>query len=216
MHFIPEKLDDYVVRHSEDEPALLKTLTRETYQKILQPRMLSGHYQGRVLSVLSKLIRPKSILELGTFTGYSALCLAEGLDKNGVLHTIDINEELVAFQRTYFDKSGFGSQIIQHLGSALDIIPTLDTSFDLVFMDADKTNYINYFHQIIDKLNPGGVILSDNVLWSGKVIEAVDPSDISTKIVLEYNTLLKEDPRLETVLLPIRDGLTVSIKKQDL
>tara|TARA_B110000027_G_C15989067_1_gene242323 strand:- start:75 stop:716 length:642 start_codon:yes stop_codon:yes gene_type:complete len=213
MHFIPEKLDDYVVRHSEDEPALLKALTRETYQKILQPRMLSGHYQGRVLSVLSKLIRPKSILELGTFTGYSALCLAEGLDKNGVLHTIDINEELVAFQRTYFDKSGFGSQIIQHLGSALDIIPTLDTSFDLVFMDADKTNYINYFHQIIDKLNPGGVILSDNVLWSGKVIEAVDPSDISTKIVLEYNTLLKEDPRLETVLLPIRDGLTVSIKK---
>ncbi len=213
MHFIPEKLDDYVVRHSEDEPALLKALTRETYQKILQPRMLSGHYQGRILSVLSKLIRPKSILELGTFTGYSALCLAEGLDKNGVLHTIDINEELVAFQRTYFDKSGFGSQIIQHLGSALDIIPTLDTSFDLVFMDADKTNYINYFHKIIDKLNPGGVILSDNVLWSGKVIEAVDPSDISTKIVLEYNTLLKEDPRLETVLLPIRDGLTVSIKK---
>ena len=213
MHFIPEKLDDYVVRHSEDEPALLKALTRETYQKILQPRMLSGHYQGRVLSVLSKLIRPKAILELGTFTGYSALCLAEGLDKNGVLHTIDINEELVAFQRTYFDKSGYGSQIIQHLGAALDIIPTLDTSFDLVFMDADKSNYINYFHQIIDKLNPGGVILSDNVLWSGKVIEAVDPSDISTKIVLEYNTLLKEDPRLETVLLPIRDGLTVSIKK---
>jgi len=213
MHFIPEKLDDYVVRHSEDEPALLKALTRETYQKILQPRMLSGHYQGRVLSVLSKLIRPKAILELGTFTGYSALCLAEGLDKNGVLHTIDINEELVAFQRTYFDKSGYGSQIIQHLGAALDIIPTLDTSFDLVFMDADKPNYINYFHQIIDKLNPGGVILSDNVLWSGKVTEAVDPSDISTKIVLEYNTLLKEDPRLETVLLPIRDGLTVSIKK---
>ena len=213
MYFIPEKLDDYVVRHSEDEPILLKALTRETYQKILQPRMLSGHYQGRVLSVLSKLIRPKSILELGTFTGYSALCLAEGLDKNGVLHTIDINEELVAFQRTYFDKSGYGSQIIQHLGAALDIIPTLDTSFDLVFMDADKPNYINYFHQIIDKLNPGGVILSDNVLWSGKVTEAVDPSDISTKIVLEYNTLLKEDPRLETVLLPIRDGLTVSIKK---
>jgi len=213
MHFISEKLDDYVVKHSEEEPALLATLTRETYQKILQPRMLSGHYQGRVLSVLSKLIRPKTILELGTFTGYSALCLAEGLDKNGILHTIDINEELVDFQRSYFDKSDYGSQIIQHLGSALDIIPTLDTTFDLVFMDADKPNYINYFHQIIDKLNPGGVILSDNVLWSGKVIEALDPSDISTKIVLEYNTLLKEDPRLETVLLPIRDGLTVSIKK---
>ena len=213
MHFISEKLDDYVVKHSEDEPALLKALTRETYQKILQPRMLSGHYQGRILSMLSKLIKPKTILELGTFTGYSALCLAEGLDKNGVLHTIDINEELVDFQKRYFDKSNYGAQIVQHLGSALDIIPTLDTTFDLVFMDADKINYINYFHLIIDKLNPGGVILSDNVLWSGKVIEALNSSDISTKIVLEYNTLLKEDSRLETVLLPIRDGLTVSIKK---
>lgn len=213
MHFISEKLDDYVVRHSEQEPALLKALTRETYQKVLQPRMLSGHYQGRILSVLSKLIRPKTILELGTFTGYSALCLAEGLDKNGVLHTIDINEELVDFQKRYFDKSDYGAQIVQHLGSALDIIPTIETTFDLVFMDADKPNYINYFHQIIDKLNPGGVILSDNVLWSGKVIESLDPSDISTKIVLEYNRLLKEDSRLETVLLPIRDGLTISIKK---
>ena len=213
MHFISEKLDDYVVRHSEEEPALLKALTRETYQKVLQPRMLSGHYQGRILSVLSKLIRPKTILELGTFTGYSALCLAEGLDKNGVLHTIDINEELVDFQKRYFDKSDYGAQIVQHLGSALDIIPTIETTFDLVFMDADKPNYINYFHQIIDKLNPGGVILSDNVLWSGKVIEPLDPSDISTKIVLEYNKLLKEDSRLETVLLPIRDGLTISIKK---
>ena len=213
MHFISEKLDGYVVRHSEDEPALLKALTRETYQKILQPRMLSGHYQGRVLSVLSKLIRPKVILEIGTFTGYSALCLAEGLSLDGVLHTIDINEELVDFQRKYFDKSDYGSQIIQHLGPALDIIPTLDTHFDLVFMDADKPNYINYFNQIIDKLNPGGVILSDNVLWSGKVIEALEPNDLSTKIVLEYNKLLKEDPRIETVLLPIRDGLTVSIRK---
>ena len=213
MHFISEKLDEYVVKHSEDEPALLKALTRETYQKILQPRMLSGHYQGRVLSVLSKLIRPKVILEIGTYTGYSALCLAEGLDQKGVLHTIDINEELLDFQRSYFDKSDYGSQIFQHLGPAADIIPTLDNNFDLVFMDADKPNYINYFNQIIDKLNPGGVILSDNVLWSGKVIEALDPNDLSTKIVLDYNKLLKEDPRLETVLLPIRDGLTVSIRK---
>jgi len=213
MHFISEKLDEYVVKHSEDEPALLKALTRETYQKILQPRMLSGHYQGRVLSVLSKLIRPKVILEIGTYTGYSTLCLAEGLDQKGVLHTIDINEELLDFQRSYFDKSDYGSQIFQHLGPAADIIPTLDNTFDLVFMDADKPNYINYFNQIIDKLNPGGVILSDNVLWSGKVIEALDPNDLSTKIVLDYNKLLKEDPRLETVLLPIRDGLTVSIRK---
>ena len=210
MHFISEKLDEYVVKHSEDEPALLKALTRETYQKILQPRMLSGHYQGRVLSVLSKLIRPKVILEIGTYTGYSALCLAEGLDQKGVLHTIDINEELLDFQRSYFDKSDYGSQIFQHLGPAIDIIPTLDNTFDLVFMDADKPNYINYFNQIIDKLNPGGVILSDNVLWSGKVVEKLDPKDQDTKALLEYNSLLNSDKRIETVLLPIRDGLTIS------
>ena len=213
MHFIPEALDQYVVQHSEDEPKLLQALTRETYQKILQPRMLSGHYQGRVLSTLSKLIKPKTILELGTFTGYSALCLAEGLQKNGVLHTIDVNEELVNFQRKYFDLSKYGSQIHQHLGTALEIIPNLNTKFDLVFLDADKPNYINYFHEIIEKLNPGGVLLSDNVLWSGKVIEPLNENDQSTKIVLEYNQLLKDDDRLETVLLPIRDGLTVSIKK---
>ena len=213
MHFISDELDDYVVQHTEKEPELLKALTRETYQKVLQPRMLSGHYQGRVLSLLSKLIRPKIILELGTFTGYSALCLAEGLQKDGVLHTIDHNEELATLQRRYFDLSPFGSQIYQHTGDAIDIIPKMDLGFDLVFMDADKENYINYFHQIIDKLNPGGVILSDNVLWSGKVIEPLVASDISTITVLEYNRLLKNDKRLETVLLPIRDGLTVSIKK---
>jgi len=213
MHFISDELDDYVVQHTEKEPELLKALTRETYQKVLQPRMLSGHYQGRVLSLLSKLIRPKTILELGTFTGYSALCLAEGLQSDGVLHTIDHNEELATIQRRYFDLSPFGSQIYQHTGDAIDIIPKMDLGFDLVFMDADKENYINYFHQIIDKLNPGGVILSDNVLWSGKVIEPLLASDISTITVLEYNRLLKNDKRLETVLLPIRDGLTVSIKK---
>ena len=213
MHFISEKIDNYVVKHSENEPQLLKALSRETYQKVLQPRMISGHYQGRVLSILSKLIRPNVILEIGTYTGYSALCLAEGLDPDGILHTIDINEELVDFQRRYFNKSAYGPQILQHLGPAADIIPTLDTKFDLIFIDADKPNYIVYFNQIIDKLNPGGVILSDNVLWSGKVVEELDSKDLSTKIVLEYNTLLKEDSRLETVLLPIRDGLTVSIRK---
>jgi predicted O-methyltransferase YrrM len=213
MHFISEKIDKYVVKHSENEPQLLKALTRETYQKVLQPRMISGHYQGRVLSIISKLIRPNVILEIGTYTGYSALCLAEGLDPDGILHTIDINEELVDFQRRYFNKSAYGPQILQHLGPAADIIPTLDTKFDLIFIDADKPNYIVYFNQIIDKLSPGGVILSDNVLWSGKVVEELDSKDLSTKIVLEYNTLLKEDPRLETVLLPIRDGLTVSIRK---
>ena len=210
MYFLPEKLDDYIVSHSQEEPELLKQLTRETYQKILQPIMLSGPYQGRVLSMVSKLISPKSILELGTFTGYSTLCLAEGLAEKGTIHTIDINEELEDFQRKYFDKSGFGNQIIQHVGNAIDIIPTIDASCDLIFIDADKPNYSNYFHLVIDKLNPGGIILSDNVLWHGKVIEDVDEKDISTKAVLEYNTLLKNDPRIETVVLPIRDGLTIS------
>lgn len=213
MYFLPENLDKYVVDHSEQEPKLLQQLTRETYQKVLQPIMLSGPYQGRVLSMISKLIRPKSILELGTFTGYATLCLAEGLDKDGELHTIDINEELVDFQRKYFDKSGFGSQIIQHTGSALDILPRLNQTFDLIFIDADKPNYSNYFHLIIDKLNPGGIILSDNVLWHGKVVEPLDEKDKSTKAVLDYNILLKNDERIETVLLPIRDGLTISRKK---
>lgn len=212
MHFIPEKLDSYVVKHSEDEPELLQQLTRETYQKILNPRMLSGHYQGRILSMISKLVNPKTILEIGTYTGYSALCLAEGLQELGELHTIDINEELVDFQRNYFDKSEYGNQIFQHLGDALDIIPKLNKTFDLVFIDADKDRYTAYFNIIIEKLNIGGIILSDNVLWSGKIIEPLQPDDISTKALLEYNTLLKEDKRVETVVLPIRDGLTISRK----
>lgn len=212
MHFIPEKLDHYIVKHSEDEPELLQQLTRETYQKILQPRMLSGHYQGRVLSMISKLVSSKNILEIGTYTGYSALCLAEGLKTEGELHTIDINDELFDFQRTYFDKSRYGHQIHQHLGDALEIIPKLNKSFDLVFIDADKENYSNYFNIIIDKLNTGGIVLSDNVLWSGKILEDIKPDDTATKALLEYNTLLKEDKRVETVLLPIRDGLTISRK----
>lgn len=213
MYFIPEDLDDYVVAHSENEPELLQQLNRETYQKILQPRMLSGHYQGRLLSMISKLVNPKNILEIGTYTGYSALCLAEGMQKDGELHTIDINEELVDFQRNYFDKSGFGNQIHQHLGNALDIIPKLDMSFDLVFIDADKENYSNYFHAIMDKLNIGGIILSDNVLWSGKVLETTfKKEDTSTPALIKYNALLKHDKRVETVLLPIRDGLTISRK----
>lgn len=212
MHFLPEHIDDYIVKHSENEPELLQKLNRETHQKILQPRMLSGDYQGRVLSLLSKMIQPQYILEIGTYTGYSALCLAEGLTPSGELHTIDINEELVDFQRSYFDASPYGKQIHQHLGSALDIIPQLPHVFDLVFIDADKPNYINYFHAIIDKLRPGGIILSDNVLWSGKVAEPIQEKDESTKQITAYNKLLKEDPRVETVILPIRDGLTISRK----
>ncbi|OBX25466.1 putative O-methyltransferase YrrM [Gelidibacter algens] len=212
MHFISDQLDQYIENHSENEPELLQQLSRETHQKILQPRMLSGHYQGRVLSMFSKLLHPKSILEIGTYTGYSALCLAEGLHKDGVLHTIDINEELVDFQRKYFDQSQQGHQIHQHLGDALEIIPTLETHFDIVFIDADKDNYAKYFHLIINKLNPGGIILSDNVLWSGKVMEPVKKDDRSTEALIAYNKLLKDDARVETIVLPIRDGLTVSRK----
>ncbi|TRW99962.1 O-methyltransferase [Flavobacterium gawalongense] len=210
MHFISQELEDYIEQHSEKEPALLAALNKETYQKILLPRMLSGHFQGRVLSMLSKLIRPVNILEIGTYTGYSALCLCEGMQENGTLHTIDIKEELVDFQRKHFDKSPWGKQISQYLGEAINIIPTLDMKFDLVFIDADKENYLNYFELIVPKMNKGGIILSDNVLWSGKVLEPLNPKDLSTKILLEYNNLLANDPRVETVLLPIRDGLTVS------
>jgi caffeoyl-CoA O-methyltransferase len=210
MHFISQELEDYIEQHSEQEPQHLAALNKETYQKILLPRMLSGHFQGRVLSMLSKLIRPVNILEIGTYTGYSALCLCEGMQDEGQLHTIDIKEELIDFQRKHFDKSPWGKQIVQHLGEAIDIIPGLDLKFDLVFIDADKENYINYFEMIVPKMNKGGIILSDNVLWSGKVLEPLQKNDLSTKILLEYNQLLKNDPRVETVLLPIRDGLTVS------
>lgn len=210
MHFISQELEDYIEQHSENEPALLAALNKETYQKILLPRMLSGHFQGRVLSMLSKLIRPVNILEIGTFTGYAALCLCEGMQENGQLHTIDIKEELVDFQRKHFDKSQWGNQIVQHLGEAISILPTLEMKFDLVFIDADKENYINYFELILPKMNKGGIVLSDNVLWSGKVLEPLQKNDLSTKILLEYNELLKNDSRVESVLLPIRDGLTVS------
>lgn len=210
MHFLSEELDTYVTLHSENEPELLAQLSKETHQKILQPRMLSGHFQGRVLSMLSKIIHPITILEVGTYTGYATLCLAEGLAKNGTIDTLDNEEELFDFQRKYFDKSSWTNQITQHLGDALDIIPTLTKKYDLVFIDADKENYINYFHLIVPMMNKGGIILSDNVLWSGKVLEEVKANDETTKILLEYNQLLKDDPRVETVLLPIRDGLTVS------
>lgn len=210
MHFLPQHIDQYAVDHSENEPELLQQLTRETWQKVLAPRMSSGHYQGRVLSMISKLIQPKNILEIGTFTGYAALCLAEGMQANGSLHTIDINEELCDIQRNYFDASGYGKQIKQYTGNALDIIPELAISFDLVFIDADKSNYANYLKLLLPKLTSGAVILSDNVLWSGKVVEKVNPKDIDTKALLQYNKILKEHPKLETVLLPIRDGLTIS------
>ncbi len=210
MDILPEKINDYVEKHSQEEPKLLQQLNRETWQKMIAPRMLSGHLQGRVLSMLSKLIQPKNILEIGTYTGYSALCLAEGMQENGELHTIDINEELVDFQRKYFDASAYGNQIFQHLGNALEIVPHLEKTFDLVFIDADKSNYPNYLELIIPKLKKGSVILSDNVLWSGKVVEKAKEDDVDTQALLQYNKLLNEHPQFETVLLPIRDGLSIS------
>ncbi|MDD7915563.1 O-methyltransferase [Polaribacter ponticola] len=210
MHFLPEEIDTYVVNHSQQEPLILQELSRETWQKVLNPRMLSGAFQGRVLSMISKLINPKTILEIGTYTGYSALCLAEGLSSEGKIITIDKNEELETLQNKYFTKSGFRNQITQKVGNAIEIIPTIEEKFDLVFIDADKSNYVNYFNLIVDKMNSGGIILSDNVLWSGKVVEKLNPKDVDTKILLEYNKLLNTDARIETVLLPIRDGLTIS------
>lgn len=210
MHFISDELELYVEQHSQDEPELLQRLNKETHQKILQPRMLSGHFQGRVLSMISKLVKPKTILEIGTYTGYSALCLCEGMQEGGTLHTIDIKEELVDFQKKYFNQSVWANQIIAHLGDALQIIPQLKTRFDLVFIDADKENYIEYFNMVVPMMNKGGIILSDNVLWSGKILEEPNPKDVTTKILLEYNQIVKNDPRVETVLFPIRDGLTFS------
>jgi predicted O-methyltransferase YrrM len=209
MDIVSSKIEQYIEDCSSDEPQLLKELNNETWQKVLNPLMLSGAYQGRLLSMISKIKQPQTILEIGTYTGYATLCLAEGLIENGVIHTIDVNEELAQIQLKYFQKSPFANQIKQHIGEALQIIPRLDVKFDIVFIDADKVNYANYFHAIINKMNKGAIILSDNVLWKGKVIEPIVKNDIDTPALVAYNKLLKEDPRIETVLLPIRDGLTI-------
>jgi caffeoyl-CoA O-methyltransferase len=212
MEFIASSLFDYVVKHSQAEPPLLTELTRETHLKVLQPRMLSGPLQGRFLSILSKLISPKRILEIGTFTGYATLCLAEGLAKDGRIDTLDINEELTGFQRSFFDRSPWGKQIHQHTGNALELIPQLNKTYDLIFIDADKKNYLNYLELVLPKLRSGGLLLSDNVLWSGKVLEETQKKDEDTRVLKEFNKLLSSHTELETVLLPLRDGLTISRK----
>ncbi len=213
MNFISKELLDYAEQHSESEPILLQELRRETWQKVLAPRMLSGHLQGRLLSLISKLTKPKLILEIGTYTGYSTLCLAEGLQDTGLLYTIDNNEELFDFQLKYFKKSGLSEVIIQKTGEALDIIPTLPNEFDLIFIDADKKNYSNYFDLVVPKLNKNGIILSDNVLWSGKVLNETKKNDIDTAEIKHYNKKIKEDSRVETILLPFRDGISICRKK---
>lgn len=210
MKFLAEEIELYSETHTENENELLKSLNRETHANVLNPRMLSGHLQGRFLSMISRMICPGKILEIGTYTGYSALCLCEGLKVGGKLITLDINEELETLTQRYFDQSEFSSQIDYRIGNALDIIPTLTDTFDLVFMDADKSNYINYFNLCIDKVRPGGFILADNVLWSGKVVDKeLKKIDKDTQALLDFNNMVHEDERVSNILLPIRDGLMI-------
>lgn len=213
MDFVPREIARYAEEHSMPEPELLYRLNRETHLKVMQPRMLSGHLQGRILSMLSKLIQPQCILEIGTYTGYSALCLAEGLGEKGVLHTIDNNPERDALVQKYIAEAGMQGRIITHIGNAADIIKHIAGPFDLVFIDADKSNYSLYYDLVIDSVRSGGLIITDNVLWSGKVVEPVHPNDADTIALLEYNRKLKHDSRIEVVLMPLRDGLSLARKK---
>jgi len=209
MDFISEKLAEYLSQNSDKEPEILSKLNKETHQKILQPRMLSGHIQGRFLSLISKIKSPLHILEIGTYTGYGTLCLAEGLATNGKIFTIDRNEELINIQNKYFEESGNRDKIVQLTGNAIDILMDLNENFDLIFIDADKENYIKYFEIVSKKLNPNGIIISDNVLWSGKVVEESD-NDQETDTLKKFNKLLSKDERFETIILPLRDGLSIS------
>jgi len=210
MEFIADEIDSYSLNHTEAEAELLAELNRETWANVMTPRMLSGHLQGRVLSMFSKMINPKNVIEVGTYTGYSALCMAEGLKNEGILHTLDINEEYTSIAKRYFNRSKYSKNIKQHLGNALDIIPKLECNFQLAFIDADKENYCAYFDLIIDKMDLYGYIIADNVLWSGKVTK--EKKDKETTALDLYNKKVLADTRVETVLLPIRDGLMVSRK----
>ena len=213
MHFLPPAIEAYAQSHSEDEPALLAQLRRDTHLQHIQPRMLSGHFQGRLLSLISKIVRPKTILEIGTYTGYSALCLAEGLAQDGVLHTIEVNPELRKIQEKYISLSDYRDRIVLHTADALTLIPQLDLEIDLVFIDAEKKNYTAYLEAVLPKMKSGGVLLVDNVLWTGKVVEPLDPKDKTTEALLSFNQYMKNHPRLSTVLMPLRDGLTLSLVK---
>jgi len=212
MNFISPELEQYAGIHTSPESELLARINRETHLEVLQPRMLSGHLQGRVLSLLANLLKPKRILEIGTYTGYSALCLAEGLPDEGKLITIDVNEELQARVQGYFNDSNYKGQIDYRIGDAMELIPTLPDMWDLVFIDADKKNYLNYYDLVIERMNPGGIILADNILWSGKVIDEA-AQDRETVLLRKYNERIQSDERVENILLPIRDGIMVARKK---
>ena len=209
---VNNKIEDYIRKNSSKEPEILKDLNKETYLKVLNPRMLSGHIQGRFLSIITKLIKPKKILEIGTYTGYSAICMAEGLIENGIIHTIDINEELISIQNKYFAKSKCNNSIIQHVGDARNIIKSINEKFDLVFLDADKENYIEYYELVIEKVKKGGLIIADNVLWTGKVVEPEKDDDKLTQYLIDFNKMINEDDRVENIILPLRDGLNIILK----
>ena len=209
INFIDDNILNYSISKSEKESKLLNDLYRETYLKVLNPRMISGHYQGRILSLISKIISPKKILEIGTYTGYSAICLCEGMDKDGILHTIDNNKELVEIQKKYFKKANLTNKIVQHSGDAKNIIPSIDEEFDIVFIDADKESYPEYYDLIINKVRSGGIIIADNILWSGKILEKVEKDDQATKSIIEFNNKIIEDDRVKNIILPIRDGLNI-------
>ena len=212
MEFLKKEIEQYSQEHTQKETEVLYNLNRETHLKVLIPRMLSGHIQGRILSMFSHMLKPKNVLEIGTYTGYSAICFAEGMQPDGKLVTIDINNELETMATSYFEKSGYGNQIDMRVGNAIDIIPTLDMKFDLVFIDADKHNYSNYYDLAVDKVNQGGFIIADNVLWSGKVLTDEVNTDTDTKALDEYNKKINSDPRVENMLMPVRDGLMVARK----
>jgi predicted O-methyltransferase YrrM len=205
--------NDYILSHLEKEPEYLKILARKTNVRLINPRMVSGHLQGRFLKMLTRMINPKNVLELGTFTGYSALCIAEGLSENGHLHTIEIDDELEDFIRENFASSPFENKITLHIGNALDIIPTLSETFDMVFIDADKRQYWEYFEAVLPKVRQGGFIIADNTLWNGKILKPIEHGDNQTKAILKFNDLISNDNRIEQNIIPIRDGLTVIMKK---
>lgn len=213
MDFLLKGIEEYSLLHTEEEPEVLQELTKETWLKALNPRMLSGHLQGRFIAAISQMIQPKRILEIGTYTGYSTICWAEGLAENGKIITIDINEEIENLTRKYFKKAKLENAVDSRLGDALKIIPTLDEVFDIVFIDADKENYLNYYNLVFDKVRKGGYIIADNVLWSGKVIEPVAKNDIQTQKLMEYTQFVSTDSRVKNILLPLRDGLLISRKK---
>lgn len=209
------KLEQYIIDHISPEEDYLYELGRETKLKVLNSRMISGHLQGQILTMISSMIRPKCILEIGTFTGYSALCLAKGLADNGVLHTIEIDDELESIAKKYFLKSGLGDRIVQHIGDARQIIPSIVQPFDLVFIDADKREYSEYYRLVFDKVPPGGFILADNILWNGKVVEPESADEEQTRGILEFNNMVQNDSRVRNVILPVRDGIMVVQKIAD-